>query len=187
MNDDELNRAIDNVARDMVSAESPASLRATVMARIEEDTHRPGFGFARWAWGTAGTAVIAVAIGTWLNMPPRQPRPEGSFVNVAAPAGPPPAVSSGAPPLATLFQVAAVAQTPVAARRRTPVSRPEHGLAWEAGPEPLAVPPPIAIEALGPDSLEIPEIHIAPIADIEPITIPAAGPGLPEPQRRDSR
>jgi hypothetical protein len=187
MTDDELNRAIDAVARDMVGAEPPVSLRASILARIEGDTRGRGLGFPRWAWAAAGTAVIAVAVGTWLAMPTHQPQPEGSFVSVTAPAAPPPAVSSGEPPLAMPVQVAARTQTPVAARLRNPVPRPEHGLAWEAGPEPLAEPAPIAIDALGPDSLEIPEIHIAPIADIEPITIPAAGPGLPEPQRRDSR
>ncbi|MDO8834903.1 MAG: hypothetical protein Q7V01_04875 [Vicinamibacterales bacterium] len=184
MTDDELNRAIDTVARDMVSAESPASLPAAVTARIEEDRRGRGVAFSRWAWAAAGTAVVVVAVGTWLVQPTDQPHSEGSFVTVSTPAGTPPVTSSGTPPVTV---ATTGAPPPVTARVRTPSSRPPHGLAWEAGPEPLAGPEPIVIDALSPDSLEIPEIHIAPIADIEPITIPAAGPGLPEPQRRDSR
>lgn len=189
MTDDELNRAIDAVARDMVSAESPASLRASVTARIEEDRRGGGVAFSRWTWATAGAAVVVVVVvaaGTWLAQPAHQPQPEGSFVTASTPAGPPP-VASGAPPVTTAAPVAASTRPTVTARVRKPSPRPAHGLAWEAGPDPLAGPAPIVIDALSPDSLEVPEIHIAPIADIEPITIPAAGPGLPEPQRRYSR
>jgi hypothetical protein len=186
--DDELNRAIDTVARGMTSAEPPSSLRASVMARVEGNSRGRGGALPRWAWAAAaGTAVVVVAVGSWLAQPTHQPEPEGSFVTVSAPAGPPPAVSVGAPPIVVAAAAPAIVRTPAVSRPRKQVPRPAHGLAWEAGPEPLAEPAPIAIDALGPDSLEIPEIHIAPIADIEPITIPAAGPGLPEPQRRDSR
>lgn len=187
MTDDELNRAIDAVARDMVSADSPASLRAAVTARIEKDRRWRGVSFSGWAWAAAGTTVVVVAVGTWLAQPAHQPQPKGSLATASTPAGPPPVDSIETPPITTAAPAAASAQRTVATRARTRPPRPTHGLAWEAGPEPLAGPAPIIIDALSPDSLEIPEIQIDPIADIEPITIPAAGPGLPEPQRRDSR
>jgi len=188
---DELDRAIDAVAHEMTNAEAPVALRARVLARIDESRQQGGFGMPRWAWAGALTLVIATAAGIWLSVPTvHQPQPDGAFATVTAPAGPPPAVESGAPPTITGIpsstpqQVASTATRGTRARVRA--QHVEPGLAWAAGPAPLPAPDPIAIDTLLPDALAIPGIDVAPLGEIQPITIPTASPGLPEPQRRDT-
>jgi hypothetical protein len=53
------------------------------------------------------------------------------------------------------------------------------------GPAPLDWPSAIDIAPLGPAAIAIPELGVAALGDIEPITVSTVGPGSPEPERRD--
>jgi hypothetical protein len=69
---------------------------------------------------------------------------------------------------------------------RPPAAEPQHhGLPDDVGPAALSGPETIDIAPLEPAAIAIPELGVAALGDIEPITVSTIGPGLPEPQRRD--
>lgn len=191
---DDLDRAIDAVARDMVGAEAPASMRASVLARLDGGSregwiaghHRP----AVWAVAAAG---IAVAIGLWVSLPfeREQPRPAQAVAGGAAEPAPvfatPQALGTGAavagatgaaePSGAT---AATAATTTVAATR--PWVRPRQP-GPGAGPESLprlAAIEPLAIDPLAPPSLALEDIRVAPMGDVPTLELPGLDEVLPE-------
>lgn len=183
---DELDRAIDDVAREMMRADASADLRARVAARLSGARADRAAPFARWAWGSACAAVAMAAIAVLLFRPSARPsQPATSPVQTAATnAATAPIIDRGAEPSPDGQSV--VSTRPPRRRIQRAVDA-NPGLAWEVGPEPLPRPDPIAIDTLAPPALAVPGFDVAPLNDIQPITIPAAGPGLPEPQRRESR
>ena len=181
---DELDRAIDDVARDMMRADVSADLRARVVARLSEGHVAGSFLSARVAWGSALAVMALVAIAVLLmrpasdspaNAPTRFAASNTTTPSVVEPDRPSPAAESRVE-----------MRTPVR-RRVTRVDTATPGLAWEAGPAPLPHPDPIAIDTLAPAALAVPGFDVAPLDEIQPITIPTAGPNLPEPQRREPR
>jgi len=186
--DERLDAAIDEVAREMTAAEPPATLRADVLARIarERGGRTDGLLVPRWAWaGAAAAAILIVGVATtvWLSRtvpgPDRQP-----VTSARASASQPAPVTAPVMSAAVTTASAHPAQAARAARRPAAETR-RLGLPDDVGPAPLAGPDAIDIAPLEPAAIAIPELRVAALGDIEPITVPTIGPGSPEPQRRD--
>jgi hypothetical protein len=184
VSDEELDRAIDDVAREMMRADASADLRARVVARLS-DAHAAGsFLSARLAWGSALAVMALIAIAVLLMRPTPESPANAPTRLAASNTATSPIVEPDRhrPAMDTRGEM----PTPVRHRAtRTDTARP--GLAWDAGPAPLPHPDPIAIDTLAPQALAVPGFDVAPLNDIQPITIPAAGSALPEPQRREPR
>ncbi|MCX6538457.1 MAG: hypothetical protein NT151_05915 [Acidobacteria bacterium] len=185
-----IDQAIDVVAREMTRMEAPATMRAEVLARIEGEGERAAGQLPRWAWA-AGMAVIvmAVAATVWFGRPGDQPesvtaRHDSSSIPAAGAAKPQPQPSGtlANAGLATGAGSARHSQSQSAPVRtgvrhgagvtggNTPAAETA-GAVEETGPSPLAQPDPIAIAALGPDAIHIPDIGVEPLVDLKPITI----------------
>jgi len=204
-----LDQAIDAVAREMTALDSPAGMRADVLARIE-DVPRPGSALLpRWALA-AGMAVLvlAVAAAVWFARPggrlesvtarhdtssmpaagATQVQPEAS--GAVAGAGPVTAgTERGLQPSGTLASTALATNTRpagdagTAAGGAAAVQPDENATATpEMGPAALAQLDPIVIAAIGPDAIHVPDIGVEPLVDPKPITIQDIPVGSSEPQ-----
>jgi len=204
-----LDRAIDTVAREMTALDSPAGMRADVLARIE-GAPRPGTALVpRWAWAVGlAVVVLAVSATVWFAGPGRRPesvtvrhdtssmpaagatqiQPEAS--GAVAGAGPVTAGTEPGPqPSGTLTSTALATNTrPVgdagtAAGGAAAVQPDENATATpEMGPAALAQLNPIVIAAIGPDAIHVPDIGVEPLVDPKPITIQDIPVGAGEPQ-----
>ncbi len=184
LSNDELDRAIDDVAREMVSAESATDLRARVVARLLDGRSPARAVGPRLAWGSAVALVAVVTIAVLLMRPAMESPAPAPTRLAASDTAEPPVIEPGQPGPAS--DTRATMRVPERRRvRRADTASP--GLAWDAGPAPLPHPEPIAIDTLAPAALTVPGFDVAPLDDIQPITIPAAGPGLPDQQRREPR
>lgn len=185
MDDTSLDRAIDDVAHDMTAADVPSDFRAAVMARVST-TPRRGFPFSGLAPAAVAAAVLVVAVVLWQSWPLRGPSEPPPSVEMAAAHLAPtevPQPQSTAEPVVHRGGASPDATLRRPLRPRTAIGH--SGLAWEAGPGPLPGIDPLAIAAAGPAPLDTPALDIAPMHDLEPITVPVAGSGLPDPKRRD--
>jgi hypothetical protein len=183
---EELDKAIDEVAQEMTAAEPPVTLRADVLARLDrERTPRTsGLVLPRWAWaGVAAALIVGVATTIWMT------RPEPPATRVASTSKGPerPAVPAAAASPAPESLAASAQPAPLPRPARPPAQARRVGLPDDAGPAPLAGPPAIDIAPLGPAAIAIPELGVAALDEIEPITVSTIGPGSPEPQRRESK
>ena len=197
--DEQLDTAIDVVAREMTAAEPPSALRAEILARIErERTGRSaGLLLPRWAWaGGVAVLVLGVATTAWLVRTVPAPgagqiaktdTPAATNASPAASAPSTPAATGASPVLDTTMASARAVTLPAARPRASrPAAVPERaGLPDDAGPAALAGPEAIDIAPLGPAAIAIPALGVSALGNIEPLTVPTIGPGSPEPQRRD--
>lgn len=189
MNHSDLDRTIDLVARDMTAADVPAGFRGHVLAAIDERPRRNVLASRPLVWAGAAVVVIALGLVTRQAWQAGESQPPATL-SVANTPGTAPATAPVVAPSAVADtareQPATDTTSPTHRRRNTARLAPQRrGLAWEAGPAPLPAPDPITIDALAPAALDIPGVAIAPMDEIQPITIPPAGPGLTDPQRRD--
>jgi hypothetical protein len=189
--DEQLDQAIDEVAREMTAAEPSPTMRTDVLSRIEREGGRraPGQHLPRWAWaGAAAVLVLSVATTAWIVL--SVPAPGSRQIaarNITGSAGPttpstPATTSAGPAADATMASAQPVAR-PRAVRPAAAAQR--FGLPDEAGPAPLAGPDAIEIVPLEPAALAVPSLGVTALGQIEPITVSTIGPGSPEPQRRD--
>lgn len=187
---DDLDRAIDAVARDMVDVDAPASMRASVLAHLDAGPpagwiaglHRP----AVWAAAAAG---IAVAIGLWVSLPFEQEQPQparaGAIARGTAASAPAPVVHTmqGAVSAAAATTGAAEPSgttTPAAAARpRVRPGRPGPGAAPEGLPR-LAAIEPLGIDPLASPSLTLEDIRVTPMGDVPTLELPGLDEVLPE-------
>lgn len=185
---DDLDRAIDVVARDMVDVDAPASMRASVLAHLDTGPpagwiaglHRP----AVWAAAAAG---IAVAIGLWVSLPfeQEQPRPGPAIARGTAASAPAPVVQTTQGAVSAGAATTGAAEpsgpaTPVAAARpRIRPGRPRPGAAPEGLPR-LAAIEPLGIDPLAPPSLTLEDIRVTPMGDVPTLELPGLDEVLPE-------
>lgn len=183
----DLDLAIDGVARDMLDAEAPDSMRAAVLARLEAGPragwfaglHRP----AVWAVAAAG---VAVAIGVWVGLPHvrQQPQPAQAVARgIPAPGAVPeasPAQSAVAAAAAAPGDAGSAATNPVGTRRAAP--RPERPRP-DAYPDELprlAGPEPLTIDPLAPAPLAIEDIRVTPMNPVPTLELPGLDEVRPE-------
>ena len=194
--DEQLDTAIDEVAREMTAAEPSSALRAEILARIERERAKRAAGLIlpRWAWaGAAAVLVLGVATTAWLvrTVPAPGAGQMASTSNTASrpdSASSTPAGTSAGPVLDTTMAAARPVTLPAAARPRAdrPAEVPQRvGLSDDVGPSPLAGPDAIDIAPLGPAAIAIPALGVSALGAIDPLTVSTIGPGSPEPQRRD--
>jgi hypothetical protein len=198
--DEQLDTAIDAVAREMTAAQPPLALRAEILARIERERigRSAGLLLPRWAWA-GGVAVLVVSVGITAWLVRTVPAPgAGQMASTDTPAAtnaspttslPSTPAATGASPVLDATTASAQPVTLPTARPRA--SRPavvpaqRVGLPDDAGPSPLAGPDAIDIAPLGPAAIAIPALGVSALGTIEPLTVSTIGPGSPEPQRRD--
>jgi hypothetical protein len=184
MLDEPADETIDDVAREMTNVALPTAFRANVFARLDAAPRGHAALLRPLAWTAAALCLVA-SVGFWWTTQrgPSSPEPAPLLSAAVVPSAQPVAMTT--PATAPGSGVDAQRQVPVRhAVRRRPARRPA-GLAWEAGPEALPAVLPIDIAPAGPVALDVPALEISPMPDIAPITIPAAGSGLPDPERRD--
>ena len=189
LTDQQLDEAIDRVAREMMDRDADGGFRARLMARVATTPRVPrSVGRLAWAAGLA-VLVLAVAMGLWMA---RRPQPTPASAQTAA-VGPGASPSTGplsptgsqesvigrtaAPGPAIVASNAAPSTQTGAAEDRYP----------ESGPAPLVAPHPINLVSIDPAALAITDIGVEPIGEIAPITITPTTAGSGEPQRRELR
>jgi hypothetical protein len=190
--DQQLDRAIDEVAREMTAAEPPSALRAEVLARIERERARRAGGLflPRWAWaGVAAVLVLGTATTLWLTRTGPAPNQQASMTApgpAAQPAPTRPGTLATAPASPSVDTMIASAQPASGPRAALPVAVAQPvGLPDDAGPAALAGPDALDIAPLGPAAIAVSSLGVGALVDIEPITVSTIGPGSLEPQRRD--
>jgi len=194
--DEQLDSAINQVAREMTAAEPSSALRAQVLARVERERsgRAAGLFLPRWAWASGvAVLVVSIAITGWLARtvpgPDAGQMASASTTALRPDAPPSTAAAVGASPVLDTTLAAAQPMTLPAAgpRAARPAAVPPQriGLPDDAGPSPLAGPDAIDIAPLGPAAIAIPALGVTALGQIEPITVSTIGPGSPEPQRRD--
>lgn len=175
----DLDRVIDEVAREMMAADAPASLRATVLARLEGRAPAGGTRW-RWVWVPAAALGAAIVIAAWLDRPVPQVSPLGSEplqTVVASPSGTVAPEGSAA----VIAGLSAYNERTAAASRqaarlvatRPPVEFPD------AAP-PLGAVAPIVFEQIDPDELSVWGIGVEPLPEPSVIDVPSLDPGSPE-------
>ena len=190
----QLDAAIDVVAREMTRLEPSAALRAQVLERIEQGRRRPGLALPRWTWaGVAATMVLAVATGLWLARPVQGPRgSEGTVAeqraagpNLATATAPRPSVQPGGEPGATAASPAGRAALSARAQRgpATRGAQSTAGSAAGAAAEDATLVPaladitPLGFSTVEPAALHIPWVEVAPLDALPTIDIPSLNPG----------
>ena len=149
-----IDRLIDDVARSMSAAESPA-LRARVVANLGRQRRGASVVLLPVA-ALAGAAAVAVALH-WTPRAASPVRPAATVARAAAPAAPAPAVSS--PPAAS---------THAATAEAAPAAEPD-------GPSIAALP---GIEAMPvsdiqPKPLGVPQLNVEHVANVAPLSVAA--------------
>ena len=167
MDDNRLDRAIDEAARELTAGEPHGSFRARVLERIDEPRR---IWSSPWVWSPLAAAAL-VAIAVVIRTPQRiEPTPLITSHSMSF------AVAvRGLEPTLTHETPAAIASSGVAQGIRA--ARPSDSAVAALAPEPLAVPS-IALSSIEPaDSLRL--------EALEPITPIAVTPiGEPEGERR---
>jgi hypothetical protein len=204
VSEQQLDAAIDVVAREMTDLDPSAAMRAQVLERIEQGRRRPGLVLPRWAWaGVAATMVLAVATGLWLIRPVQGPR--GSERTVAERRAPGPNLSDAELPR----QVAQAGGEP-GATAASPAGRPALSARAQPGPTTrgaqsavatsagavaeddalvpaLAAIEPLRFSAVEPTGLHIPGVEVAPLDALPTIDIPSLNPGSTDTQSADPK
>jgi hypothetical protein len=194
-NERDIDRIIDEVAREMTRADAPASMRGSVTARLEAGSAGRGVLVPRWAWGALAAAMVVLAVaGAWLGRPARQDgsRPEGSVASVAAPSTPSPAAVTDTAAVVPVAGSAAPAATGVVTARR--IGSAVVAAATLAGavdtPFPDAAPTlaaldPIAFDTLPQAAIEVEALGPAPMGELPAIDIPSLPTGAPDRNSND--
>jgi hypothetical protein len=180
---DGLDRAIDSVLGAMTAGEPDAAFRARVMARIDQGTARP----RAIAWrvpslvrAALAVGLVAVAWATWMMITPRSGGRSPEMPTLAAvrgfnriAAGLPLAAPSGLVPLTR--QIVNSRQVSSAVDREPQPVQPLEADATVGNEADLvfglpALPDvePIALAALEPTAIELPELELVPLA-VEPL------------------
>ena len=164
-----LDQAIDQAVREVMSVDGPADLRARVLSRLEPSPSRI------FTWPRLVAAAAMVVLVTVLLM--RAPRPAPSDTQAGTSSSPPPSVDV---PLNPRADVPGASGVQYPARHAAPRARKVEPTVAEEIPEtiapldeldPIVVTPPLTRD------IEPAEIHIAPlpaIADlsVEPVAFP---------------
>jgi hypothetical protein len=159
-----IDRAIDEVARQMTEGQPPADFRAGIVARLDAGDRPRRFWPAAWVLSpVAVAAAIVLAIFVARGFQPRERGPERAALQPS--------------PHSAVTQ----ARPPVESERRTSASEPARRRARQRGQtyaatteiDALAPPrldvPPLGVEALPTESIAVPQLDaIAPIA-VEPL------------------
>ena len=190
-----LDEVIDAVAREMTNLEAPAGLRAEVMARVEESDPRRGFAWPRWALAAGAVVVVMAAVAMWRPIGPGNVRGTG-LSRPEQRRGASPAEAEGRRRQPGVLEGTSMRGTGLSASPPSATTGPRRSSASEVaqpgvedatadfGPPPLASPPPIAIDALGPGAIEIGELQVPALGPIQPLAIKDISIGSNEPQRR---
>jgi hypothetical protein len=195
--DEDLDRIVDDAARTMMSGDADAGFRARVLARL--DARPAGLAAARRpvsTWLVLGSAAAAAAFALLAGqiVIRREPPTAAASLQVRSTAEAPAATTSAAAARTIASErVAATSGQPSTAgsahRRTAPHAAPPEGFElqtdWNAGPAPLPELQALDIGANEPRAIEVGDLTIAPLGDVHPIDVPAAGPASPDPQRRD--
>jgi hypothetical protein len=174
LSEQQLDAAIDTVARDMTHAEPSGALRARVFDRIERGRRLAAPGVPKWAWsGAVAAVVLAVATAVWIaGRPPSQPEEATRFAASPPPTMPaqPAAASNldGQPRAAVRAQATPAASQLARRRPSAPSSAPEReieppGAMPALRIEPISGSPPIWIDTVSIETLGIPELTIQPL------------------------
>jgi len=161
MLDDAINRAIDEVAREMTAGEPRADGRARAMARIDAAgitgarELQPDRRVGRAACTAAAIALLAVFAYRERRPLVRELRPSGSGVSATR-------------------QLAAGRGTPGSRTRRVPARR---GMAIAPSPIDQLAPPRIDVAPLAIDDLDSLPIDVPPLESIAPIAVAPLGQG----------
>ncbi|HAK56316.1 MAG: hypothetical protein QF463_08500 [Vicinamibacterales bacterium] len=161
----QIDGAVDEAVRRVVTDPAPATLRARVMARLAERRDRSAAASGGLSWSlrsAVATAVLVLAVATWglLRAPGDQ---EDSIATQRAEAESGTAVATGADVAAPAPDAAAPLPVDIDPVASAPVTVAE-----------LAVPDAIVLDSIGGlEALEIPEIRIARnvALDMAPLTI----------------
>lgn len=166
---DEIDRAIDVVARDLTAIDAPADLRARVVTQLSE-SHAPAFE-RRWSWQWAMAGAVAVvlvaSLAWWVAVKPAA-GPGQRFAGKVGGGVRPPMVSMPAGDRTQVVPVVASnSAAPAPVIRRSAVRGSMAGDVGEASVEAMSngeTMAAIAIEAIAQRPIEIEQINIAPIS-----------------------
>jgi hypothetical protein len=203
VSEQQLDAAIDVVAREMTGLEPSSALRVRVLERIEQDRLRPGFAIPRWAGaGVAAVLVVAVATGLWLTRPVLGPGDSDGIV--AERRAPAPTSSDRTPPR----QVAQVGGEPGAmpsppagqpapgARALRVPTRGAQAMAWasagavaehDALVPALADITPLGFSTVEPAPIDVPGVEVTPLRTVPALDIPSLNPGSTDTQSADTK
>jgi hypothetical protein len=209
LTEQQLDAAIDQVAREMTDGDLPAGFRTRITDRIAEPAPSTRIVLRFALAGGALVLCLAAGLGIWQAVRPLQPReavgvagrqevsapgpagigsgPERTAVVTAAAS---PASNAGAGAVSAHSAAAPLGglNAPVDSAPPAPTS-----VGWfdpadrDAGPSPLAGPAPIDLRSILPDPIAIAALSVEPIREIPPIVIPQPGAGSTEPPRRDDQ
>ncbi len=171
---DQLDAAIDAVAREMTESEPSAALRARVFDAVEQGRRHHAPVVPRWAWtGAVAAAALAVATTVWINRP--LPAPEDASTRAAEQRAAVPV-----PQAAAQTAPGGPGTARVVADRR---GRPAPKTAGRAADDFTALVPalaeitPLAFSQVEPAPLDVRGVEVTPL-DIAPIPdIPILEPG----------
>jgi hypothetical protein len=170
----DLDRLIDDVAREMTEAPAAAGLRQRVVDEAKASYHRGASNHTKWAWLAAAAAVVIAAylqFGSLVEPPRRTPSPPPQTSRVEPRAVPDTTVRPERPAVAA-------AAVPSAAPRQTRPRRTERSAAATIAVLPaLSGPDALAIGALDSYAHTVPALHdVAPLdverLDIKPLALP---------------
>jgi hypothetical protein len=183
MSDEQLNTAIDEVAR-QITADAPpdgAAFRRRVLARIDgKEVDRSPFGVRRSTFGVRGwelvaTVAAALVVAVFVARRPQKAIPSAPD-RTAAPVTLPPRstgleASAFAP--ADVPRVStrlAAAQAPRALGAEAAAARPEPNAVASIAVSPIAVAP-LAVDTLTQESIEIPQLEVVAPMTVAPLDI----------------
>ncbi len=188
----QIDRAIDEVVRQMVVVSAPADLRRRVLARISSADTPAGAVMMRPAWSwAAAMAVVAIVIGVLLFQSNRSVKllPTAEVARLGTEPKPAPTRATDAPAIAPHAapgeaeaparhrdaRVAARAAAAASTAPPTSTTEPESTVAMM---DPLPAPTALAIEPLTAETIELEYLSIAAL-DVEPLQLDP----LPQPPR----
>ena len=166
--DDAIDRAIDEIAREMTTGEPHGDLRARVMARVDGDADRARR-FQPSVW-FAATAIVLVALVAYRETRPPDVRLKPDTTNAVRRPGPvgPGETTATSPPAAT----AAGPTGPALPRARRLVIPPSPIDAL--APPPLDVAP-LAIDDLDASPLDVQPLDLQSLNPVAPIAVTPLG------------
>lgn len=195
----QLDDAIDVVAREMTGLEPSAALRALVLERIDQGRSRTGLIVPRRAWaGVAAVAVLAVATGLWLTrtLPqPNEPQSSVAASRTAAPGGASPReveqtrtdpAATSASPAGSPLLIARSGQM-AASRGAQPATATGPEAVMDAAALVSALPDiePLRLSNVGPAPLDVAGVVVAPLDPVPTIDIPSLNAGSTDTQSAD--
>ena len=185
----DLDAAIDTVAREMTDAEPSGALRARVLDRIDRRPGRPVSAVPLWAWaGTGAVVLLAIASSVWIAT---RPADQGQDVGRVAESRPAPAAPSPAALVSAEARAAVTAAAPILASRNAPpraAKAPAERGDQDAPHVPaLAAIEPIRFAAVEPAALQVQRMEIVPLSEMPSIDIPSLDRGSNDTQSADPK